>query len=132
MYTLVHEQAPLHELTAQVTDWLGEGREVVHGPWQPHECQSVLLPWHEAGWIELVAHAPHPVPVRDAAWRDRATRVEAYLVLSAVDASALLRDPSRWTVDTADGHVMLCLSEEGSRHEYPEWLLRANPPTVAT
>lgn len=122
MYALVREQAFLHEVTHQVRDLVSEGREVVHGPWLSSECQSVLIPWHQAGWIELVADADPPLAVPEATWRDRASREEAYLVLAVADASALLRDYSRWMRNTEDGHVMLCLSDEGSRHEFPEWV----------
>lgn len=125
MYALVREQAPLHEVTSQVTDVLGEGREIVHGPWQPSECQMVLLPWHRAGWIELIADADPPLAFPDAAWRGRATREGCYLVLSDDDARNLLHDPARWLASTADGNVMLSCSDRGSRHEYPEWLAAA-------
>lgn len=125
MYALVREQASLHEVTHEVRDILGEGREVVHGPWLPSECQSVLIRWHDTGWIELVADSDPPLAFPDASWRARANPDDSYLVLAAVDAGALLHDPSRWIVGTADGHVMLCLSDEGARHEYPEWLALA-------
>ncbi len=126
MYCLVREQAFLHEVTHQVTDLHGDGRDVVHGPWLPRECQAALTPWHRAGWIDLIADADPPLLLSDATWRAGATRKDSYLVLAAVDASALLREPSRWSAHAADGHVMLCLSDEGDRHDYPEWLALAD------
>lgn len=125
MYASVREQAFLYEVIHEVKDILGEGREVVHGPWPPSECQAALIPWHQAGWVELVFDADPPGTFPDAAWRHRASREESYFVLLATDADALLRDPSRWISSTADGHVMLCLSDEGARHEYPEWVALA-------
>jgi hypothetical protein len=47
---------------------------------------------------------------------------EITLGVSADDAAALLNDPARWVLGTADGHVMLSLTHEGQAHEYPEWL----------
>jgi len=46
----------------------------------------------------------------------------AFLTLSAADTTALLNDPARWVLGTADGHAMLCPTDEGQAHEYPEWL----------
>ncbi|WP_322921025.1 hypothetical protein [Nocardioides renjunii] len=122
MFTLVMEQAALGEVTRAVTDLLGDGREVVHGPWQPDECRAVLEPWHQAGWLDLVADAEPPSGLADAPWRDRAARDGAYLVLDAADARALLAAPARWVAGTADGEVMLCVSDSGSAREYAEWL----------
>jgi hypothetical protein len=101
---------------------LVDGAEVVHGPWRPSDCRSVLEPWHRAGWLELVADVDPPSGVRHATWLDRARRDGDYWVLAAADASALLSDDSRWELGTADGHVMLCLTDEGERHDYPEWV----------
>lgn len=131
MYCLVREQAFLHEVTHQVTDLHRGGCDVVHGPWLPSECQSALTPWHRAGWIDLIADADAPFALSDATWRARASREDSYLVLAATDASALLHEPERWIAHTADGHVMLCLSDEGDRHEYPEWLALAEQSGTA-
>lgn len=123
MQALVWEEAPLHELTNQVTDHGRDGSTIVHGPWTAEECQSVLMPWHVAGWIDLVADAD-PVPgwqLRPADWHTRASRQGAFLILSKEDATDLLREPERWIVGTADGYVTLCRSDEGLRHDYPEW-----------
>ena len=122
MHALVWEEAFLHEVTSQVTDMLGEGREVVHGPWTESECQSVLIPWHAAGWIELIADVDPPRHLTAAAWRDQASRTGAFFVLSANDAADLLGDPTRWVVGTADGHVMLCRTNDGDSREYAEWV----------
>lgn len=123
MYALVREQAPLHEVTHEVRDLVG-GTEVVHGPWRPSDCRSVLQPWHRAGWLELVADVDPPSGVRHAPWHDRARRVGAYWVLAEADARALLGDDSRWVLGTADGHVMLSLTDEGARHDLSEWSSR--------
>ena len=122
MHALVWEEAPLHELTSQVTDVLCEGRAVVHGPWTAAECQSVLIPWHAAGWIELVADVDPPLHLTSAEWRARASRNGTFLVLSVPDAVDLLENPARWIVGTDDGQVMLCRTDEGDKHDYAEWL----------
>jgi hypothetical protein len=126
MHALVREEAPLHEITSQVTDLLGEERVVVHGPWAAAECQSVLIPWHVAGWIELIADVDPPWQLTSATWRARASRSGAFLVLSANDAADLLHDPARWVVGTADGHVTLCRTDEGESHDYAEWVAVAD------
>ena len=122
MYALVHEQGALYEVTHEVRDLRGEAPDVVHGPWLPSECQAALIPWHQAGWLDLVADENPPHSLAAAEWRRRARREGAYVVLAAEDARALLHDPSRWTINSADGHVMLSLNEEGARHDYSEWL----------
>ena len=121
MYALVHEQAHLHEIPHEVRDLVG-GVEVVHGPWRPSDCRSVLEPWHRVGWIELVTDVVPPSRLGGASWHDRTRQQDAYLVLAPADAHALLHDDSRWTPGTCDGHVMLCLTDEGERHDYSEWL----------
>lgn len=125
MHAAVWEEAPVHELTLGTVDHLGEDRKVVHGPWTAEECQSVLIPWHAAGWIELIADAEPPGSLAAAEWRLHAARDGAFLVLSIDDAAALLSDSARWVLGTADGHVMLCRTDEGEAHEYPEWLALA-------
>lgn len=127
MYVLVHEQAALYEVTHEVRDLGSETPDVVHGPWLASECQAALIPWHEAGWLDLVADENPPQMLAAAEWRHRATQEGAYMVLAAKDATKLLQDTSRWTIDSADGHVMLSLNDEGVRHDYPEWLALAQP-----
>ena len=81
MYALVREQAPLHEVTHEVRDLVGE-TEVVHGPWRTSDCRSVLEPWHRAGWLELVADVRPPSGAHRAPWLEHARRDGAYLVLA--------------------------------------------------
>jgi hypothetical protein len=122
MHAAVWEEAPLHEITLGTVDHLSADRKVVHGPWTAEECQSVLLPWHRAGWIELIADVDPPWSLTSAEWRPRALQHGAFLVLAADDATALLGDHARWVLGTADGHVMLCRTDEGETHEHPEWI----------
>jgi hypothetical protein len=122
MNACVWEEAPLHELTRGTVDHLGADREVVHGPWSAEECQAVLIPWHVAGWIKLVANFEPPWSLTPADWQGRTSRDGAFVVLSSEDATALLSDPGRWALQTADGQAMLCRTDEGEAHEYPEWL----------
>ena len=128
MYTLVFEQAYLHEVTNQVTDLHRDGRKAKNDPWPAGECRSVLTPWYEAGWVELIADAGAPTAFPDATWRGAATQTASYLVLAAADAGALLGEPSRWIAGTADGQVMLCRTDEGCSHEYDAWLALAQHP----
>jgi hypothetical protein len=124
MYAVVYEEWPLHSVTQGAIDDLGGGRTTVHGPWLPEECQSVLIPWQDVGWLELVADAEPPPGwnLRPADWQARAVRRGAFVLLSNEDARELLHQPGRWTVETADGQVMPCRTEEGDRHTFDEWL----------
>ena len=121
MHAAVWEEAPLHELTLGTVHLVGADR-IVHGPWSADECQSILIPWHMAGWIELIADVEPAWSLASAEWRPRAARIGAFLILLADDASTLLADPARWVLGTADGHVMLSRTREGEAHEYPDWL----------
>jgi len=132
MHAAVWEEAPLHEITLGAVDLVGADRTVVHGPWSADECQSVLIPWHMAGWIELIADVEPAWSLAPAEWRPRAARNGAFLALLADDASTLLADPARWVLGTADGHVMLSRTHEGETHDYPEWLGLAEKTTTAS
>lgn len=112
MYAAVWEEAPLHEITLGTVDLLSGDRKVVHGPWSAEECQAVLIPGHVAGWIELIADVEPPWSLTSADWQARASRDGAFLVLSAEDATALLSDLGRWILGSADGHAMLCRTDE--------------------
>ena len=122
MYAIVLEQGHMHELTLGGVDHLGDGPTFVHWPWSARECQSVLIPWFTARWIEVIADAEPPWSLYSADWQNRATQQEGFLVLSTEDATALLNDPERWVLGTADGHAMLSPTREGQTHEYLEWL----------
>ena len=131
MHAAVWEEAPLHEIPLGVVDHLIGGRKVVHGPWTAAECQGVLIPWHAAGWVHLIADVEPPWSLTPAAWQPRASRDGAFLTLSADDATALLNDPKRWVHGTADGHAMLCRTDEGEAHDYPDWIALAEEATQA-
>jgi hypothetical protein len=122
MYARVWANTHLWECASQVTDRLGEGRKEIHGPWSSVECQSVLIPWHSARWIELVADVDLPWPRTPADWIVRASRQGAFIVLTDQDATDLLADQARWTVGTADGYVLLSLTEEGTSHGFTDWV----------
>lgn len=122
MYLEVWEEAPLHEVAAAAVDHSGPEGRVVHGPWSPAECQSVLLPWLNAGWIELIADVEPPWTPSPADWQARARRDGQFLTLSIADAIDLLNDPSRWSLGTADGHVMLCRTDENQERGFAGWL----------
>ena len=122
MHAAVWEEAPLHELPLGSVDYLGADRTIVHGPWSAQECQSVLIPWHEAGWVEVIADVEPSWSLASAEWQQRAARRGAFLVLSREDATSLLSEPMRWVLGTADGHAMLSPTDEGQAHEHAEWL----------
>jgi hypothetical protein len=132
MHASVWEEAPLDELTLGAVDHLGGDRKVVHGPWSAEECQSALIPWLAAGWIELIADVEPAWSLTSADWQSRAVRVGSFLVLSSRDATELLSDPARWVLGTADGHVMLCRTDTGEAHEYAEWLAMAETANHGT
>lgn len=61
MYWGVIEEASLAGIARGVTDHLGEGRTVVHGPWDPAACSARLVEWFDRGLIELYdAREGHP------------------------------------------------------------------------
>jgi|GEM_PF-6096298 len=122
MQAAVWEEAPLHEITHGVVDLWGTNGQIVHGPWSAAECQSVLLPWLAAGWVDLIADVEPPWPLAPSDWQPRAKRDRTFLILSATDATELLNDPSRWVLGTADGHVMLCRTEESQERGFSDWL----------
>jgi hypothetical protein len=53
MYWAVHEEECLAYVATGVTDYLGQGRLDVHGPWEPSACSARLLDWFDQGLIEL-------------------------------------------------------------------------------
>jgi len=122
MYASVWEGAPLHELPLGAVDVMGTGSTVVHGPWSPEECKSVLASWLGSGWIELFADVSPPWSLTEADWRPRAGRRDGFLILSTDDAVSLVNETERWVLGTDDGHVMLGASDHGQSHDYPAWL----------
>jgi hypothetical protein len=55
------EEAMLSELPAGAIDDPG-GLNVVHGPWEPGHCSTVLMCWFNLGWVALY------LPVIPAEW----------------------------------------------------------------
>jgi hypothetical protein len=129
MRLLVAEEAPLWELTQQVTDYLGSGRTVAHGPWSADDCRQILGRWFECGLVECIA-VSWATKVRsdevvhyeyDADWRTRATERGQYLVLARDDAGALLADPGTWRADGIGAAVMLCESDQAAGLSFDAW-----------
>jgi hypothetical protein len=122
MWLLIAEEAPLWELTQQVTDYYGGERTLAHGPWQAADCQQVLGRWFDCGLIDCIAvswatKARSDEVVRyeyDADWRTRATENGQHLVLARDDAGGLLKDPSAWRADGIGAGVMLCESDQAA------------------
>jgi hypothetical protein len=123
MHAVVHEGWPLFGVTDAVLERDTDGREVTHGPWVPSECQAVLVAWHEAGWIDLVADAERPSEWGPAmtGWPERAPSERTFPVLTTMDARELLSQPARWLVGTEDGHVMPSVTRLGESHAFEEW-----------
>ncbi len=130
MRALIAEEAFVWGLTEQVTDYLGGGREVVHGPWQEGDCRRVLLRWFDTGLIECIAVAWGTTVgsgeiVRceyTASWRSRAAERGQFLVLDHADARALLADPAAWDREGAGAGVMLCESDAAEGLSFGDWL----------
>jgi hypothetical protein len=124
MYWNVREESPLWTLPDEITDYLGRGRTVVHGPFAPADCSRVLLRWFDAGWLDLIAYANHDLwpPGTAAEWETSAVRQGQFLLLAHQDARTLLAAPKEWADPARGGEVMLCISDEGEEHPQPEWL----------
>jgi hypothetical protein len=130
MRVLIAEEAFLWGLTAQVTDYYGGGKKVVHGPWQAGDCRRVLLRWFDSGLVDCIAAAWGTAKgsgeiVRceyDASWRSRAAERGRFLILDREDARALLSDPAAWDRDGAGAGVMLCESDAAEGLLPDDWL----------
>jgi hypothetical protein len=131
MRVLVADEVPLWGITHQTTDYYGDGKTVVHGPWQAADCRQVLLRWFDNGFIECVAiswgtqvgsgdvvHCEY-----DGDWRSRATESGQHLTLAQSDARALLSDPSTWEIDGVGSGVMLCASDSAYRLPFDGWFV---------
>jgi hypothetical protein len=130
MLTLVYEEAFLPEIGNEVTEYLGGGRTVVHGPWGIDECRAVLLRWFDAGWLDCVAveqthtvRKPEEVQHHryDAEWQARATLVGSHWVLGRADARALIDDPALWSVDGPGAGVCLSRTDATDGLVYADW-----------
>ncbi len=130
MRALVAEEAFLWELTQEMTDYLGAGTTVVHGPWQAEDCQRILLRWLDRGLVDCIAvawatrldsgeivHYEY-----NAGWRSRATGVGQHLILDRDDAHALVGDTATWDREGAGAGVMLCESEATEGLSFDDWL----------
>ncbi len=121
MYWAVVEECALWMLPRGATDTL-PGGPVVHGPWDPDDCAELVMRWVERGWIELyLPDIPSTWDLKEADWRGRATRRDEFLVLGPDDAMALLRDPTRWSVDSIDGHAALSRTALGMSVPATDW-----------
>lgn len=130
MLTLVREEAYLWEIGNEVSEHLGGGRTVVHGPWRTEDCRAVLLRWFDAGWLDCVAVARthtvrKPDEVRhhtyDTDWQKRATLVGTHWVLNRADARMLLDDPALWKQDGPGGPVCLSRTDATDDLRYEDW-----------
>jgi hypothetical protein len=125
MRAAVREETALWQLPSGSTDLLASGN-VVHGPWPARECSDVIAAWLRRNWIELyLPSLPDKWQLPGAEWRVRASYSEGFLLLANLDAEKLLRDPSRWTLDSEDGHVALSLASSSTDVEDSEWLAAA-------
>lgn len=125
MRAAVREETALFELASGSVD-RGASGDVVHGPWPASACSDVLSRWLRHSWIELYLPGP---PDRwnlpEAEWRVRASRTGSSLFLAHHDAVDLLGDPSRWTLNSEDGHVALSLASAALNVNESEWLLQS-------
>jgi hypothetical protein len=129
MRLLIAEEAPLWDVTPEVTDYLGGGRTITHGPWRADDCRQILGRWFECGLIDCIA-VSWATKVRsdevvhyeyDADWRTRATEDGQHLILARDDAGALLNDPSTWREDGVGAGVMLCASDQADGLSFDAW-----------
>jgi hypothetical protein len=82
----------------------------------------MLLRWFVEEWLELYfPDLPDGWGIPSPEWRSRARREQHWVVLSSPDAADLLRSPSRWREDTADGYVCLCQTTLGATQQPSRW-----------
>ncbi len=128
MHLLVVEESPLWSVPTGVTDHLGDGRTVSHGPWSAPECSALLGRWLAAGWLELyLPDLPEGWNLQRAEWLSRANRRAKFLMLDTNDSEELLAAPDRWIVGSIDGQVCLCRSDAGMDHTASEWYSASTP-----
>lgn len=104
MYVLPREEGFLYEAPLGAIDRMPSG-DVVHGPWDPNDCATVLARWHVEGLIGLWVLMP----------------AETDYEISAADATQLLDAPSRWQPDSDDGLVSVVLTDTGALVPYERW-----------
>lgn len=104
MYALVREEGFLYEAPLGATDRLPSG-DVVHGPWDPNDCATVLTRWHVEGLIGLWVLRP----------------AETDYEVSPADASQLLAASGRWQPESDDGLVSVVLTDTGAEVPYERW-----------
>jgi hypothetical protein len=122
LITLIYEEAYLAEVGEQVTEYLGDDRTVVHGPWDVVTCSRLLRRWFEAGWLELYAFASVDT---DAPWRARTTVSGSngeFRTLDRSDTAALLADPATWSQDADGAGVMLCRTDATDGKVLDDWI----------
>lgn len=127
MHLAVLEECPLHEVAQGSTDLLPD-RPIVHGPWPAERVAAVLRTWSDAGWIDLyLPELPSAWNVVPAEWQ---RRLRTDRTLDPADATDLLDQPQRWTIDRADGHVSPCLNDLGATIDFHLWLELADRVTA--
>lgn len=104
MYFLVREEGFLFEAPLGATDRLPSG-DVVHGPWDPADCATILGRWHAEGLIGLWVRKP----------------AQTDYELSADDAARLLDAPARWQPESDDGLVSVVLTDLAADAPYERW-----------
>jgi hypothetical protein len=113
LHAAVYEELSLWEVPGGSKDLLGKS-EVVHGPWRPEDCATVLRLWWSAGLLALYRCNEDGSPGD---------------FLPAKKASALLDRPNLWVrPDTWTAVVNLAVSEVGRATELNAWMeIGANP-----
>jgi hypothetical protein len=109
-------------LPVSETDHEREG-PVRHGPWDPAECAALLTEWVERGWVELYLpdHLPDQWELTRAEWETRTELRNGFSILARTDALDLLRDPTRWTVGSADGQASVSKTDIGLVTPMSDW-----------
>lgn len=119
MYALAIEEGFLHEAPRGATDLLPTG-DVIHGPWDPGACSTVLAGWNAEGLIILYVDQPAELP-----WQSRTTEFtvgrETFYELAAEDSAELLSDPARWQIESGEGLVCIARSDRATGVQYEAW-----------
>lgn len=109
MWLAAQEGGFFYELPLGVIDRLGDGRDIVHGPWPAEECAALLKRWLEADLVQVFHESPpseHPQVIR---------------TLSFEEAAIVLAETDQWGVDSPHGLLNIALTERGRRLPWGQW-----------
>jgi hypothetical protein len=131
MYREIFEEAPLWSIGDSITDYLGRGETITHGPFSRAECSELLTRWYDLGWLDLVAFTDPELSRRDSNGTRRLCRSRSCRRKSVADyTESLDHRVGRWRRHTlcfgrgraAPSRQVVTWSSSGFNH----WQTRAH------